>query len=71
MDLKEWHIGQDVKGLCAADCSFSLLTAARVRDSTLPSGTRRMAPGGVFVVRSGNYTPEGESGAEGQGEGKL
>lgn len=28
-----------------------------------------MAPGGVFVVRRGNYTPGGESGAEGQGRG--
>ena len=30
-----------------------------------------MAPGGGFVVRRGNYTPEWESGAEGQGSGKL
>ena len=37
----------------------------------MPSGALKMAPGGVFVVRRGNYTPGGESGAEGQGEGKL
>ena len=37
----------------------------------LPSGALKMAPGGVFVVRRGNYTPEGESGAEGQGRGKF
>lgn len=30
-----------------------------------------MASEGVFVVRRGNYTPGGESGAEGQGEGKF
>ena len=28
-----------------------------------------MAPGGVFVVRRGNYAPGGENGAEGQEEG--
>ena len=35
----------------------------------MPSGALRMAPGGVFVVRRGNYTPGGESGAKGQGRG--